>query len=78
MVVHNNLQLSFLSLSLHCRPHYWWSGAGLDLWSEATSTEAHWGFACSLKKLGSPPPPITHTLVDYVVGLEIIVSVGSV
>ena len=37
VVLHNHLQLSFQSLSLHCRPHYWWSGAGLDLWSEAIS-----------------------------------------
>ena len=31
------LQVSFQSLSLHCSPHYLWSGAGLDLWGEAIS-----------------------------------------
>ena len=37
LVLHNHLQLSFQSLSRHCRPRYWWSGAGLDLWSESIS-----------------------------------------
>ena len=32
MAPHTHLQVSFQLLSLHCRPHYWWSGTGLDLW----------------------------------------------